>query len=252
MILLPKGKNNMHQSIRCAVEELQVSAILEFGVGAGNSLRELSGGLKRFSHVVGIDCSNPEQEVDPALLAEPWFEYLQVDAVQIPFDDSTFDLIQISNVLHHLPQPERQERMEELVRVLRPGGYLMVTEFMREKLNGAAQTQNWLHLVRAYVDRSLQRHHYPILHKQEIESLFCRPDLVVVIAADYDQRREDYRDPANLDKIGAFIDTISSNQSLPPLLRTKVVRVCTALKRRMYRTGYTRAPQFCGLFQKST
>lgn len=47
------------------------------------------------------------------------------DAYQLPYADATFDLVVASEVLEHLPDDRRA--MEELLRICRPGGQLVVS-----------------------------------------------------------------------------------------------------------------------------
>lgn len=50
------------------------------------------------------------------------------DASRLPFDDGTFDIVVTSLVFHHLEDSARQRALEEVARVLKPGGYLAMIE----------------------------------------------------------------------------------------------------------------------------
>lgn len=56
------------------------------------------------------------------------------DARAIPLADETADAVVIVDALHHLPDPDRV--FEEVHRVLRPGGVLVVREFDRGTVRG--------------------------------------------------------------------------------------------------------------------
>jgi SAM-dependent methyltransferase len=49
---------------------------------------------------------------------------VQGDALNLPFADNTFDLIQSQAVLEHVTDPQRA--VDEMVRVVRPGGHLYI------------------------------------------------------------------------------------------------------------------------------
>ena len=58
------------------------------------------------------------------------FEY--GSAVDIPFEKNSFDIISVSSVLHEIHDPKGQNNaMQELYRVLKPGGYLYLSEWNR-------------------------------------------------------------------------------------------------------------------------
>ena len=52
-------------------------------------------------------------------------EAVKGDALDLPYDDGTFDFVIASEILEHVPQDDRA--IDELVRVLKPGGRLAVT-----------------------------------------------------------------------------------------------------------------------------
>lgn len=46
-----------------------------------------------------------------------------------PFDDCTFDLIYTSNVMHHIRPPDHKKMINELMRIVKPMGSLIIIEF---------------------------------------------------------------------------------------------------------------------------
>ena len=71
--------------------------------------------LAELKHVRNVSGS------DPAC----WTSAVNADALQLPFDDGTFDRIIASEVMEHIPDDRGAAR--ELARVLRPGGTIAVT-----------------------------------------------------------------------------------------------------------------------------
>lgn len=99
--------------------------VLDAGIGTGamtSALRRLTG--TRFQ-LDGIDISSAmlgqaakrlkRQDVD--------FTLTQADLTVLPYADNTFDLVLAAHVLEHLPDPNRA--IDELFRVLKPGGVLI-------------------------------------------------------------------------------------------------------------------------------
>jgi SAM-dependent methyltransferase len=77
----------------------------------------------------GCDLSSP-------LLAEagrrnPDVRYAVAEPGRLPYDDDAFDLTFTICVLHHVPPAERERFADELARVTRPGGAVVVIEHNR-------------------------------------------------------------------------------------------------------------------------
>jgi SAM-dependent methyltransferase len=118
-------------------------SVLDFGCGPGHDLIGF-GTYSKCKRLVGID-------VSPSSVAESRSrldlhginaEVVVVDdgAVELPFDESTFDHIHSSGVLHHTPDPV--SILKELKRVLRPGGSMNVMVYNYNSI--------WVHLYVAY------------------------------------------------------------------------------------------------------
>jgi SAM-dependent methyltransferase len=113
------------------------------GVGAGSSLIDVGCGAGRHSFeafrrgadVVAFDQDVAELNNVDAILqamqqegeapASAKAEAVKGDALDLPYDDATFDFVIASEILEHVPQDE--EAIDELIRVLKPGGRLAVT-----------------------------------------------------------------------------------------------------------------------------
>jgi SAM-dependent methyltransferase len=70
------------------------------------------------SQYVGIDLSGNSLKI--ARKRYPRDQWLVADACLLPFDESTFDIVAFSSVLHHIVG--FADAVREAVRVLRPGG----------------------------------------------------------------------------------------------------------------------------------
>jgi len=103
------------------------AAVLNIGIGDGNfERRAMEAGL--------ASCS-----LDPDTAAIERIRAAGVEArvgsiVEIPFTGDTFDFVVASEVLEHLTPEQRQLGLEEIRRVLKPGGYLLGTVPYQEDL----------------------------------------------------------------------------------------------------------------------
>jgi ubiquinone/menaquinone biosynthesis C-methylase UbiE len=53
-------------------------------------------------------------------------------AQKLPFPDASFDVVLSSLMLHHLPEPSRKAAVNEMRRVLRPVGRLLIVELVQK------------------------------------------------------------------------------------------------------------------------
>ena len=107
--------------------------ILDVGSGSGRWIRYF---LERFrpALLMGIDYSASSVE-----LLEKWhgadaegLEFRHADITQPGLDlGGTFDLVNIANVLFHIPEPELFARaLENLSALVAPSGFIVTTEFL--------------------------------------------------------------------------------------------------------------------------
>lgn len=99
------------------------TALLDAGTGTGAVLRALASRADPPGRVVGVDSSEAMLARVPPLL-EGW-ELLRADVAALPFDDASFDTATAAYLLHVLAPATRMAALEELRRVLRPGGRLV-------------------------------------------------------------------------------------------------------------------------------
>ncbi len=102
--------------------------VVDLGTGSGRLLPSLRG---RVPNVIGVDAS-------PSMLAEARrraaadglhdIDLRLGDLAHLPLQDAEADAVVANMVLHHLPEPARA--FGEIHRVLRPGGTLLIGDFL--------------------------------------------------------------------------------------------------------------------------
>lgn len=91
----------------------EAERVLDIGCGSSRIVQTLP-------HVVGMDLAMRKLR----WLRAPGRDLLQGDLGCLPFRDGTFDAVVCSEVIEHVPR--EQVRLEELARVIRPGGVLVL------------------------------------------------------------------------------------------------------------------------------
>ena len=119
--------------------------ILDFGCGTGGNTTTYG----RFGTTVGIE---PDSNAVRLAQARGGASYCCGNGVQLPFRAAAFDVIIASDVLEHIEADSAA--VEEMVRVLRPGGSLIITVPAHQWLFSEHDTA--LHHFRRYSKASLR------------------------------------------------------------------------------------------------
>ncbi|MFF2127324.1 class I SAM-dependent methyltransferase [Streptomyces olivochromogenes] len=113
--------------------------LLDLGCGRGAVLIEAARRLPT-GHAVGVDLwsgkdqsgNRPEVTLANAAAAgvADRVEVQTADMTALPFADGSFDVVTSALAIHNIPSPEARYRaVDEAMRVLRPGGQLIVADF---------------------------------------------------------------------------------------------------------------------------
>jgi ubiquinone/menaquinone biosynthesis C-methylase UbiE len=111
---------------RCGAERL-----LDVGCGTGCFLREVKANYPRLP-VIGLDLS-PYYLVVARRRLQPWSRarFVEGMAEAMPFGDEQFDAVTCIYLFHELPPEVRRAAVEEIRRVLRPGGVLIFVDSLQ-------------------------------------------------------------------------------------------------------------------------
>ena len=108
-----------------AVQHIPVARVLDVGCGAGQELRPLLNDVRRFG--IGIDTSPEVGRAGRALYASEQpgshVAFVRGTAERLPFQTAAFDAV-ICRLA--LPYMDNARALEEIARVLRPGGVLIL------------------------------------------------------------------------------------------------------------------------------
>lgn len=123
--------------------QLQGMKVLEAGSGAGRFTEVL---LKHGAIVYSFDFSNAVDANYENNMPHERLTLFQADIGHIPFADDQFDLVVCLGVLQHTPST--QGSLQELRRVLRPGGQLMCDHYKYHAGNFTSLYMVWWWFIR--------------------------------------------------------------------------------------------------------
>jgi SAM-dependent methyltransferase len=118
------AEQSLRDSLARAGTRLEdMACILDFGCGCGRVVRRLAA---LPGEVRGSDLDGPAVEWCRENLTFASFNRNELEP-PLPYLSEGVDLVYAFSVLTHLPLPTQHAWMDELTRVLRPGGYLLVS-----------------------------------------------------------------------------------------------------------------------------
>lgn len=145
--------------------------ILDVGCGTGRFMRQLSEALPG-ARMYGVDLSSYYIKEATRTLADVSDVSLVVDnAEHLPFESGTFDAVVSVFLFHELPRAVRRRVAAEMVRVLRPGGTMVVSDSAQFVESEA---------IRFFLERFAKTFHEPYYReylRDDLETLFAQADL---------------------------------------------------------------------------
>jgi ubiquinone/menaquinone biosynthesis C-methylase UbiE len=179
--------------------------VLDVATGGGNFIHFLLDGLKDYAEIIGIDSNNRSAAAfDEAFKDKKKIRFRVMDATHLEFDTASFDLVCLSNSLHHFNDP--QLVLREMERVLRPGGGFLVAEMYSDGQTEAQMTHVHLHHWWAAVDRMTGVVHNQTYRREELLEMVNGLGLRELVLFDLSETDEDPKSPETLAELEPVIE----------------------------------------------
>jgi demethylmenaquinone methyltransferase/2-methoxy-6-polyprenyl-1,4-benzoquinol methylase len=158
-------------------------SVLDCATGTGDLALEFKRAVGRSGRVVGTDFCAEMLHPAPAKSRASHLDvdFSVADVMNLPFADNSFDICSISFGIRNVQNPERA--LQEMARVTKTGGKVIVIEFGQSSVPGFAQVYNFysekvLPVLGGFVTG--QRSAYNYLQKSS-EKFPCREEFVALM-----------------------------------------------------------------------
>ncbi len=155
------------EKLKAFLNQHPKAKILDVGTGRGNFIELLDYLYKDYEKIVGIDIMDRLVE-----MAQKHFEgndkvkIVKRDILDTGFPEEHFDIVCLSNTLHHLT--DVAGTFQAMERLDKPGGFLLFNEMMKDNQNEKQQSHIMIHHFSAKIDRELGMHHDETMDRHEI------------------------------------------------------------------------------------
>ncbi|MDP2425176.1 MAG: class I SAM-dependent methyltransferase [bacterium] len=227
----------------------QAPRILDIGTGSGQFVSLLRECTTDDAEIIGIDTF--EQAINQATSRFIEFKncsFEVMDAAQLDFDDASFDVISISNSLHHLENPSAI--FEEIHRCLKVGGILLVNEMAKDHLTKAQGSHRLLHHFAADIDKANGIFHDDTMTKKQIILFlenYSKESLVKIWPMDVDKHVT--ASPEDIQRLIHTVDVLLSRIK-DPIYQQKLKTKANRIKNHIRKYGFDSATSYFVILKK--
>ena len=202
----------MMKKLQNYLKQYPNSKILDVGTGNGNFIKIISSLYGDFSEIIGIDLLDVSVEGCKKSFEDDRINFFKMDALNMDFEDDLFDMVCLSNSLHHLE--DINSTLKEMERVLKPGGALVFCEMMSNNLDKRQHSHLLMHHFAAEVDRERGSYHdLTFTNKRILQILTDESSLSIVDAWDLDYPRRETNSKEEIEWVFETIDRVKEGVS---------------------------------------
>ncbi len=231
-----------------ALQNIPGGRVLDVATGAGRFVEIMKTDLASYTEIIGIDNTERAEQAFKKAFDDPAIHFVNMDANALEFPDESFDTAAICFSLHHLPDPMRV--LQEMKRVLRPGGHLIVSEMYRDGQAEPQMTHVLLHDWWAAVDTARGVCHNKTYTRRQILAILQALDLSNLKNHDLIELEDDPFDAENLKYLDGIITQYIEERSSSMPGEAGLKEAGEALRQRLHRIGYQNASILVAIAEK--
>ena|GEM_PF-1717364 len=151
-VIMLGGERKFRRRILGLAELKPGDSVLDVGCGTGTLLIEAAKRVGPSGSAHGIDASAEmlAHARSKATVRGVTATFVEGSSDNLAFPDASFDAVFCTLMLHHLPIPMQTATVEEMRRVLRPGGRIVIVDMQRpRKISAVLSRLGFVHLFRS-------------------------------------------------------------------------------------------------------
>ena len=133
------------------IDPTSVSNVLEIAAGTGRVTRHIRERIPASAKLIASDISEDMLDEAKKKLSHLNIEWQTIDAQQLPFSDSSFNLVVCC--FGYMFVPDKPKAFAEVYRVLKPGGMFIFTTWDKLEQNAASYT--FRSIAKEYLEQPL-------------------------------------------------------------------------------------------------
>lgn len=142
--------------------------ILDIGSGKGDFIGLIDFVYQDYSEIIGIDIVDYLSQMNEAAFSHnPKIKFMDMDVLETTFPKNSFDIISLSNTLHHIK--DIKAMFDQMEALLKPGGMMIISELIsKNDLTDGQISHQLLHSFAAKVDHELNKVHAQVFTKENV------------------------------------------------------------------------------------
>lgn len=165
--------------------EVKSGLALDVGTRFGEFAVRIARAMPEGSRVIAIDNVVDVVEQAKEKCKEPGVEFVCMDGAALEYADGSFELVAVSNTLHHMEN--YREVLSEMLRVLAPGGCFIVNEMYSDVISPAQKVHVAQHSFEAKLDMLTGVYQRETWKKEELLSILSELPLQDVTVSEFDE-----------------------------------------------------------------
>lgn len=239
------------KKLEAIINGIDKPSILDVATGGGGFIHLIQSICPKYSKIVGVDSNDQALEAARKRFDDEFISFHKMDALNMTFSEASFDIVTLSNSLHHLK--DIKAVIQEMEKVLKPGGFLIINEMYSDVDSEKRKTHVMMHHFWAEIDRLNDIVHHKTMKRQEIIEKLCDTTTLSMIEAWDMNYQEDHSVELSEEDYLYLENTLEQSlKRIPEDVDSEQYRyMAEQLKIRLHDIGFDSANQLLVVFKKN-